>query len=57
MKLNPDLNITKYNIDELTEKPYVKALSPENLTFKKTGISPYNTSAINDSKIQTIYSL
>jgi len=53
MKLNPGLNITKYNIAELTSKPYLKALSPENLTsaFKKTGISPFNKSAIDDSKI------
>ncbi|XP_052268555.1 uncharacterized protein LOC127869937 [Dreissena polymorpha] len=53
MKLNPGLNITKYNIAQLTAKPYLKALSPENLisAFKKTGISPYNKLAISDSQI------
>ena len=39
MKHNPGLSITKYEVTKLTVKPYVRAVSTENLTsaFRKTG--------------------
>ena len=54
------MNITKYNIAELTSRPYLKALSPDNLisTFLKTGIHPFNSHAITESQVapSVIYS-
>ena len=49
MQNNPGISITKYAIAELTARPYVKAMSPENLTsaFKKAGIFPFNNSVIS----------
>ncbi|XP_053403159.1 uncharacterized protein LOC128558274 [Mercenaria mercenaria] len=59
MKLNPGINITKYSIAELTSKPYLKALTPENLisAFRRTGIFPFNNFVISDSQVapSTIY--
>ena len=53
MKNNPGITITKYQVAELTARPYMKALTPENLTsaFKKTGIHPFNSSVITDSQV------
>ncbi|MEW8543568.1 MAG: hypothetical protein AB2693_08525 [Candidatus Thiodiazotropha sp.] len=59
MKSNPGLTITKYQIAELTCKPYLKSLTAENLTaaFRKTGIHPFNSSVLTDSQVapSTIY--
>ena len=53
MRRNPGANITKYHIAELTSKPYLKALSAENLisAFRRTGIHPFNHSAIPDTDV------
>jgi hypothetical protein len=60
MKLNPGMNITKYEIAELTSKPYMRALTPENLTsaFRRTGIFPFCSQVITDNQLapSTIYS-
>ncbi|XP_053372948.1 uncharacterized protein LOC123560642 [Mercenaria mercenaria] len=59
MKRNPGMNVTKYQIASLTSKPYLKALSAENLisAFRRTGIHPFDRQAIVDSQISpsTIY--
>ena len=59
MKHNPGLSITKYEVTKLTVKPYVRAVSTENLTsaFRKTGIFPYNSKAITENQVApaTIY--
>ena len=49
----PGANITSYQIAELTNKPYLKALSAENLisAFRRTGIHPFNNKAIPDSEV------
>jgi hypothetical protein len=43
MQKNPGMSISKYQVAALTYKPYIKAMSPENLilSFRKTGIFPY----------------
>ena len=53
MKKLPGANITSYQIAELTNKPYLKALSAENLisAFRRTGIHPFNNKAIPDSEV------
>jgi hypothetical protein len=53
LKLNPGINITKYDIAQLTSKPYLKALTPENLisAFRRTGIFPFNKTNIADSQV------
>lgn len=53
MRNNPGISITKYAIAELTSKPYVKAMSPENLSsaFKKAGIYPFNSSVISQEQV------
>ena len=53
MQNNPGISITKYAIAELTARPYVKAMSPENLTsaFKKAGIFPFNNSVISVEQV------
>ena len=60
MKKHPGMNITKYDIAELTSRPYLKALSPDNLisAFRKTGIHPFNSQAITESQVapSVIYS-
>ena len=45
--------MSKYQIAELTAKPYLKALSAENLisAFRRTGIHPFNNKAIQDSEV------
>ena len=50
MKSNPGINITKYDICELTSKPYLKAFIPGNLisAFRSTRIYPFCNSAISD---------
>ena len=55
------MNITKYDIAELTSRPYLKALSPDNLisAFRKTGIHCATCSqAITESQVapSVIYS-
>ena len=53
MKNNPGLTITKYQVAELTSRPYMKSLTPENLTaaFCKTGIYPFDSQVISDSQV------
>ena len=53
MKKFPGANITSYQIAELSNKPYLKALSAENLisAFCPTGIHPFNNKAIPDSEV------
>ena len=53
MKQNPGLSINKYNVAQLTAKPYVKALSTENLqaAFRKTGIFPFSKTTISDTSV------
>ena len=53
MKSNPGINITKYEVAALTCKPYLKALTPENLisAFRRTGIFPFNNSVISDVQV------
>ena len=53
MKKFPGANITSYQITELTNKPYLKALSAKNLisAFHRTGIHPINNKAIPDSEV------
>ena len=53
MQNNPGISITKYAIAELTARPYVKAMSPENLTsaFKKAGMFPFNNSVISVEQV------
>ena len=50
LKKHPGINISKYQIAELTSKPYLKAVSAENLisAFRRTGIHPFNNKAITD---------
>lgn len=42
MQQNPGATVTKYEIAKLSSKPYLKAMSPDNLvsSFRKTGIFP-----------------
>ena len=53
MKLNPGINITKYDVSQLTSKPYLKALTPENLisAFRRTGIYPFSNTVISDAQV------
>ena len=53
MKHYPGLSITKYEVAKLTAKPYVRAVSTENLTsaFRKTGIFLYNSKAISETQV------
>jgi hypothetical protein len=53
MKLNPGMSITKYNLAELTSKPYIKAMRPENLmsAFRKAGVYPFNCQVITPSQV------
>ena len=53
MKKFPGANITSYQIAELTNKPYLKALSAENLisAFRHTGRHPLNNKAIPDYEV------
>jgi hypothetical protein len=53
MKSIQGINITKYDIAELTSKPYLGAVSPENFisAFKKTGIYPFCITVISDLQV------
>ena len=53
MKNNPRQTISKYQVAELTARPYLKALTAENLcsAFRKTGICPFNSKAVTDSQV------
>lgn len=53
LRNNTGINITKHKIAELTVKPYIRALCPENLIFgfRKTGIYPLDKSVITDSQL------
>ena len=59
MHANPGISITKHCIAALTNKPYVKAMSAENLVsgFRKTGIFPFDSDAITKDSLapSTIY--
>jgi hypothetical protein len=59
LRNNPGINITKHKIAELTAKPYIRALCPENLIsgFQKTRIYPLDKSVITNSQLapSTIY--
>ncbi|KAJ8319359.1 hypothetical protein KUTeg_004450 [Tegillarca granosa] len=51
---NVTTHFIKYaSVAELTNKSYIRALSPENLTssFRKTGIYPFNNNIIDDSQV------
>ena len=56
MKHNPGITITKYQVAELTARPYMKALTPESLTsaFRKSGIHPFNIFVISDFQIAPV---
>lgn len=53
MKQNPGLNINRYNVAELTAKPYIGALRSENLisAFRKSGVHPFNRNVISASQV------
>ena len=53
LQKNPGINITKYQIAELTAKPYIGALSTENLqsAFRKTGVYPFDKHVISSSQV------
>ena len=53
MRRNPGASVSKYQIAESTAKPYLKALSAENLisAFRRTGIHPFNNKAIPESEV------
>ena len=59
MRSNPGLQVTKYDVAKLTAKPYLKAMSPENLqaAFRKAGVHPFSNKVVADSKLapSTIY--
>ena len=52
-KINPGISITKYAIEKITAKPYVKAFSPKNLSsaFKKAGIYPFSCAVISPEQV------
>ena len=53
MQKYPGLTILKYQIAELTAKPYMKAVSTENLinALHKTGLHPFNNNVISDVQV------
>ena len=53
MQKHPGSTISKYQIAELTAKPYMKAVSTENLinAFRKTGIHPFNNNVISNVQV------
>ena len=61
LQKNPGINITKNDVAKLTSRPYMRAMSPENLVsaFRRTGIYPFNNTAILDSEVApaTIYNV
>lgn len=60
LQRNPGVKITKYEVAKLSSRPYLKAMSADNLSsaFRKSGIYPFSSHAIGDSIIapSTIYS-
>lgn len=52
MKRNPGISVTRYNVAELTTKPYIKALRPENLmsAFSKADMYPFDSKVIAPSQ-------
>ena len=53
-KLSKETSWNKhFKIAELTSKPYLKAVSAENLisAFRRTGMHPFNNKAITDAKV------
>ena len=53
MQKHPGLTISKYQLAEFTAKPYMIAVSTENLinAFRKTGIHPFNNNVISDVQV------
>ena len=54
IRCNPNSNITRYNVAELSSKAYDLALSSLNLksAFQRTGIYPFNPAAIDPEKLE-----
>lgn len=56
---NPGINITKNDVAKLISRPYMKAMSLENLVsaFRRTGLYRFDNSVILDSEVApaTIY--
>jgi len=52
MRSNPGIQITRYNIAEISGTAYNKGVSPDNLVgaFRKTGVFPMGKMAIEDVK-------
>lgn len=59
LQKNPGISITRYEVAQLTARPYMKAFSPENITsaFRKSGIYPFNRDKITPDQVApaTIY--
>jgi hypothetical protein len=53
LQKNPGINITKYEIAELTRRPYLRALSSENLmsAFRATGIYPFDKTVLTTAQM------
>jgi hypothetical protein len=49
----PGINITKYEIAELARRPYLRALSSENLmsAFRATGIHPFDKTVLTTAQM------
>lgn len=56
---NPGISISRYEVADLTAKPYIKAVCPANVisAFRKSGIYPFDSHAITPSETapSTIY--
>ncbi|XP_048250446.1 uncharacterized protein LOC124117724 [Haliotis rufescens] len=59
LQRNPGVKITKYEVAKLTAKPYLRAMSPDNLAsaFRKSGIYLFSNKTIEDLSVApaTIY--
>ena len=53
LQKNPGINITKYEIAQLTRRPYLKALSSENLisAFRATDIHPFDKTVLTSAQM------
>jgi hypothetical protein len=53
LQKNPGINITKYEIAELTRRPYLRALSSENLisAFTATDIHPFDKTVLTSAQM------
>ena len=53
MNKKPGLTITRYQVAKHTTNPYLKLLTPENLTaaFRKTRIYLFDNKVISDSQV------